>query len=88
MSAAKRPKLSVADLAALQKDMLPDAARNQLGMLVTEVHGVAKVLRASYNIVGDDDEDLYSAVSMWVDRIAHDLGEMECRRYPATEAAR
>ena len=65
---------------------LPDAARDQLGMLVTEVHGVAKVLRADYNIVGDD--DVYSAVSMWVDRIAHDLGAMECRTYPAepTEA--
>jgi hypothetical protein len=48
---------------------------------VTEVHGVAKVLRADYNIVGDD--DVYSAVSMWVDRIAHDLGNMECRKYPA-----
>jgi hypothetical protein len=60
---------------------LPDAARDQLGMLVTEVHGVAKVLRADYNIVGDD--DVYSAVSMWVDRIAADLGAMECRRYAA-----
>ena len=59
---------------------LPDAARAQLGTLVTEVRGVAKVLRADYNIVGDDDEDLYSAVSMWVDRIAEDLGAMECRR--------
>jgi hypothetical protein len=67
----------------LPKDApLTDAARDQLGMLVTEVRGVAKVLRADYNIVGDD-EDLYSAVSMWVDRIAHDLGAMECRRYPA-----
>jgi hypothetical protein len=53
-------------------------------MLVIEVHGVAKVLRADYNIVGDD--DVYSAVSMWVDRIAHDLGAMECRRYPIPDA--
>jgi hypothetical protein len=66
---------------------LPDEARNQLGTLVTEVRGVAKVLRADYNIVGDDDEDLYSAVSMWVDRIAGDLATMECRRYPAAEPA-
>jgi hypothetical protein len=31
---------------------------------------------------------MYAAVSMWVDRIANDLGEMECRSYPATGAAR
>ena len=51
---------------------------------MTEVRGVAKA-RADYNIVGDD-EDPVSAVSMWVDRIAGDLGEMECRSYPADSA--
>jgi hypothetical protein len=65
---------------------LPDAARARLGTLVTEVRGVAMVLRAE--VVIAEEEDMYTAVSMWVDRIAHDLGEMECRRYPAetTEA--
>lgn len=78
-------KSKVALISSTGQAQLPDEARDQLGMLVTEVHGVAKVLRADYNIVGDD-EDLYSAVSMWVDRIADDLAAMECRQYPAESA--
>jgi hypothetical protein len=81
MAAAKRPKLTVAGAAALQKDMLPEKARRQLSTLVTEVHGAAMVLRAE--VVIAEEEDMYTAVSMWLDRIAHDLGEMECQRYPA-----
>ena len=38
------------------------------------------------DVAGDD--EMYTAVSMWLDRIAHDLGEMECRRYPASESGR
>jgi hypothetical protein len=55
-------------------------------MLVTELNGIATVLRTDITIV--DPNNVYSAVAAWVDRIAHDLGEMECRRYLATEAAR
>jgi hypothetical protein len=49
--------------------------------LVTELNGIATVLRTDITVV--DPNNVYSAVSMWVDRIARDLGEMECRRYPA-----
>jgi hypothetical protein len=39
-------------------------------------------------VVVVEEEDMYFAVSMWLDRIAADLGEMECRQYPiaASEA--
>ena len=65
---------------------LPDEAQNQLGVLVTELNGIATVLRTDITVV--DHNNVYSAVAEWADRIAHDLGEMECRRYPAetTEA--
>ena len=68
--------------------MLPDKARNQLGVLVTELNGLATVLRTDITVV--DHNNVYSAVAEWADRIAHDLGEMECRSYPAkaTETAR
>jgi hypothetical protein len=88
MSAAKKtPKLAAADL-ALQGTMLPDEARGQLGVLVTELNGLATVLRTDITVV--DHNNVYSAVAEWVDRIAHDLGEMECRSNPAnaTETAR
>jgi hypothetical protein len=80
MSATKTPKLPGARLMVLQKDMLPDEARNQLGVLVTELNGIATVLRTDITVV--DRNNMYSAVAEWVDRIAHDLGEMECRGYP------
>jgi hypothetical protein len=89
MAAAKpAARVTEADIAALTKDMLPTAARQQLSTLVTELNGIAKALRAE--IVHVDDEDLPAALSMWVDRIADDLGNMECRRYPAspTETSR
>jgi hypothetical protein len=65
---------------------LPDEARHKLEHLAIEVQGVARVLRAE--VVIAEDEDMYFAVSIWLDRIAADLGAMECRRYPAepTEA--
>ena len=81
MSAAgKTPKLTV----VAEGNMLPDAARRELCTLVTKLSGIAKTLRAEIDTVGD--EDMYAAISMWVDRIAHDLGGMECRRYPAAPA--
>jgi hypothetical protein len=63
---------------------LPDEARHKLEHLAIEVQGVARVLRAEVVIVEED--DMYFAVSMWLDRIALDLGEMECRKYPAESA--
>jgi hypothetical protein len=65
---------------------LPDAARHKLENLAVEVQGAAMVLRAEVVVV--EEEDMYFAVSMWLDRIAADLGEMECRQYPiaASEA--
>ena len=71
---------------AAAQDMLPDEARSQLGVLVTELNGIAKVLRTDITVL--DRNNVYSAVAEWVDRIAHDRGEMECRSYPAAEAAR
>jgi hypothetical protein len=50
-------------------------------VLVTELNGIATVLRTDIAVV--DPNNVYSAVAEWVDRIATDLGEMECRRYPA-----
>jgi hypothetical protein len=67
-----------------EDDMLPREAREHLCDLVTELAGVAKTLRAEINTVGD--EDMYVAVAMWVDRIAQDLGAMECRQYPRAAA--
>lgn len=66
---------------------LPDAAREKLSTLVTEVHGVAMVLRTEM-VVAEEEEDINTAVSMWLDRIAADLEALEGRRYPiaATEA--
>ena len=77
-------RVTDAELAVITKDMLPTAARQQLCTLVIELSGIAKTLRAEIDTVGD--EDMYKAVAMWVDRIADDLGNMECRRYPAVPA--
>jgi hypothetical protein len=65
---------------------LPDEARNHLGELVTELNGIATMLRTDITVV--DPNNVYSAVAEWVDRIARDLGNMECRSYPtdSTEA--
>lgn len=62
---------------------LPDAVRNHLGELVTELNGIATVLRT--DITDVDHNDTYSAVAAWVARIAHDLGEMEIAQWPLTD---
>ena len=69
---------------AAAKTMLPDEARNHLGELVTELNGIATVLRTDITVV--DPNNVYSAVAAWVDRIAADLGAMECREYPIISA--
>ena len=63
---------------------LPNEARHKLGQLVTEVNGVARLLRDD---AVEDDTDMGSALGLWLERIANDLGELECRRFPE-EAAR
>ena len=65
---------------------LPDAARHQLADLVIEVRGVAMVLRTE--VVVHEDDAMYTAVSMWLGRIAQDLESLEGGQYPidATEA--
>jgi hypothetical protein len=65
---------------ATTRRMLPTAARERLGEIVTELSGVAKALRAEIIIAGDD-EDYHDALSKWVDRIADELARMECREY-------
>jgi len=57
---------------------LPVAVRARLGELVTETRGVARVLSDD----GPDDKDTRAAIGMWLERIAHDLEDMECSRYP------
>lgn len=64
---------------------LPDAARAHLGTLVTELGGLGRALRLMP--VEGEDYDQLAALSLWVDRIAHDLATLECQGALATAEA-
>jgi hypothetical protein len=63
---------------------LPNAARAQLGTLVTEVRGASRLLY--FDGVAASTEDMAAAIGFWLERIAHDLEMMECREYPIISA--
>jgi hypothetical protein len=65
---------------SLAASPLPDEARRKLGTLVTEVRGASKLLFLDEVTTNGDTG---SAIGLWLERIADDLGAMECRRYPA-----